>query len=107
MPLLTWTTPTTAMPDHVPEFLGAVEPRPIRLRDPERFEHLGSIFTHPDEDTLVVGLSYLRRHDGEFREDLFSIDLGTGELEPHYRGRYERIDPRYADTHSGPKTFLL
>jgi hypothetical protein len=97
---------THAVSADFPEFLASAAPRPVAPRDPDHYDYLGYTVTRPDQGSVLFGLAYDSREGCGCREDLYAVNIDTGETRYYERGRYERIDPRYKGTHHGDKSYL-
>ena len=95
---------THAYSDSFPEALSSAG---VGLRDPARNTYLGVTFTRPEPNLVVLGVAYMDANDGDFDEDIYSVDLATGLLDKHRARSWERDRPEYSDTHHGDKIFLL
>ena len=91
---------TAAYPGMFPEGLG------ISPRKTPRNEYLGLVETRPDATKHVLGFNYYDAADDGNNEDMYTIDVTTGELKPYMRGRFDREHPEYAGHHRAKKDYL-
>jgi hypothetical protein len=60
----------------------------------------------PDPTKHVLGFNYYDAADDGDNEDMYTIDVTTGELKPYMRGSFEREHPEYAGHHRAKKDYL-
>ena len=60
----------------------------------------------PTRPTHVLGFDYYDAADDGDNEDMYTIDVTTGELTPYMRGSFEREHPEYAGHHRAKKDYL-
>jgi hypothetical protein len=88
------------LPGHVPR-----GPRHQPAEFP-RNQYLGLVETRPDPTKYVLGFNYYDAADDGDNEDMYTIDVTTGELKPSMRGSFEREHPEYAGHHRANKDYL-
>src|SRR4051812_37555347 len=91
---------TAAYPGMFPEGLG------ISPRSWPRNQYLGLVETRPEPTKYVLGFNDRDTADDGDNEDMYIIDVTTGELKPYMRGSFEGEHPEYAGHHRAKKDYL-
>lgn len=68
----------------------------------------GNIITRPSENELIIGLTYLDKHESPpaENEDIYQLLIKEKKLVFWPKGSYQFENPAYADTHKGSKKLL-
>ena len=88
------------------EFPEVFEQNGIRPRDPVRNDYLGMTMSHPREAYGVFGFAYIDNLDGRHDEDIYELEIDSGDLVKFTPGDWENRRPEYEGTHHGDKRYL-
>lgn len=67
---------------------------------------LGTTITNPSKQRYIIGISYFDLSENKDNEDLFELNTKNFVIETGYKGKFDRTDPLYRDTHKNPKKYL-